>query len=206
MVSPSSLLERIASIREGSSRGVNLLLIRRLQTGVSKPSDKNHRVFGIPYKIGMGRAEDIPLSNKGVAALETRSPTLRFSSGDDFGALRVLSIRRISTMWPSTSPLLCLVCDVLAPLLSVRPISRIILERSFSMVSGQGQGNYQHTSSNPPLLSWWVHRDRLHLFLRSRYPAPRTHQNYIQPVVLILCCQSSCPCWIIRSQRSEVHR
>ena len=152
-VPPSSLLERMALIREGSSRGVNLLLIRHLQAEVLKSSDKNHRVLSIPYKIGKDRVEGIPLSNTGVMALEACSPTSRFSSGDKFNALRVPSIRRISAMWPSTSPLLCLVCDALAFLLRFRPILRIILEKLFGMVSGWGQDNCQHTSSNPPLPS-----------------------------------------------------
>ena len=138
-VSPSPLLERMASIREGSSHGMNSPLIRRLQAVVLKASDKNHRVLGIPYKIGKGGIEDIPFSNTWVVALETRSPTPRFRSGDEFDALRVPSIRRISTMWPLTFSLLCLVYDAPALLLRVRPISRIILERLFSR---PGKGSY----------------------------------------------------------------
>ena len=94
----SSLLERMASIREGSSCGANSCLIKRPQAVTLKLGKRNRGAVSILYKIGMGRAYDIPLSNTGVVALEARAPTPIFSLGDEFDALRVPSIRRISTM------------------------------------------------------------------------------------------------------------
>jgi len=53
-MSPSSLLEKIASIREGSSCGTNARLTKRLQAGMFKPKKKESGVISLSYKIGKG--------------------------------------------------------------------------------------------------------------------------------------------------------
>ena len=66
---PSSLLEKIASIKEGSSCGANACLITRLQTGVLRSKRmKNRGAISFRCKIGEHGDKDVPLSNAGVVA------------------------------------------------------------------------------------------------------------------------------------------
>ena len=51
-----SLLEETASIREGSPRGANVRLIRRLLAGVLELRERMSGVISTPYKIGGGEA------------------------------------------------------------------------------------------------------------------------------------------------------
>ena len=51
-----SLLEETASIREGSPRGVNVRLIRRLLAGVLELREKMSGLISTPYEISEGEA------------------------------------------------------------------------------------------------------------------------------------------------------
>ena len=64
----SSLLEKIASTREGSSCGANACLIRRLQAGVSKLR-KGKRIWNDHHPNRRGGTGNVPLSATGTAAV-----------------------------------------------------------------------------------------------------------------------------------------
>lgn len=64
----SSLLEKIASINEGSSCVANVRLITRLQAGVLRSTRRNWGAINVWFKVGERGAKDVPLSNAGVVA------------------------------------------------------------------------------------------------------------------------------------------
>ena len=104
-MSLSSLLEKIASTREGSSYGANARLIKRLQAGVSKLRKGNESETA-NIQIQEDGARNVPLSTGTTAVLPEEagvaelalSMMLRFSSRDELWGLGTPSISWTSSL------------------------------------------------------------------------------------------------------------